>query len=408
MEKIRNLSIRKTIVLYMTVNLIVCFFLSAAIMLTAEKTQNAIWQKYIDMGVYYQAQERSMEEENKNYEAVVPRVSRSRMSDLDGHISELCDFLETYSILVISWIGTIITVILFYKKKIRVPLTELKQASQLISQDELDFTITYSNKDELGQLCREFEKMRKQLMENNKQLWKMVEQEKALRSAIAHDIRSPLAIMKGYQEILLEFVPDESLDKGQILEMLDAGMKQIGRMDAFINAMQKLAKLEDREMKAEENELEEFAKQCQQNADVLGKKAGKDCAVYLRTKVEKVWFDPGIVYEVLDNLVSNALRYAREKAEVIITAENNKLILAVTDDGEGFKEGTETLTKACYHANPQGDLNHFGLGLYISRIYCEKHGGRLLLQNAPTGGAHAVAEFGKCVGGGTPEESGMF
>lgn len=398
MEKIRNLSIRKTIVLYMTVNLIVCFFLSAAIMLTAEKTQNAIWQKYIDMGVYYQAQQESMEEENKSYEAVVPRVSGSRMSDLDGHISELCDFLETYSILVISWIGTIITVILFYKKKIRVPLTELKQASQLISQDELDFTISYSNKDELGQLCQEFEKMRKQLMENNKQLWKMVEQEKALRSAIAHDIRSPLAIMKGYQEMLLEFVPDESLDKDQILEMLDAGMKQIGRMDAFINAMQKLTKLEDREIEAEEIEIKEFARQCQQNADVLGKKAGKECRVYLRTEDEKVWFDPGIVYEVLDNLVSNALRYARENVEVIITAENEKLTLAVTDDGEGFKEGTETLTKACYHANPQDDLNHFGLGLYICRIYCEKHGGRLLLQNAPNGGASAVAEFGEGAG----------
>lgn len=51
--------------------------------------------------------------------------------------------------------------------------------------------MVYENKDELGQLCKEFENMRKQLEENNRVVWHMMEEEKALRAAIAHDIRSP-------------------------------------------------------------------------------------------------------------------------------------------------------------------------------------------------------------------------
>ena len=49
----------------------------------------------------------------------------------------------------------------------------------------------------MGRLCREFERMRGQLAENNQQLWKMLEEEKALRAAIAHDIRSPLSVLEG-------------------------------------------------------------------------------------------------------------------------------------------------------------------------------------------------------------------
>lgn len=52
----------------------------------------------------------------------------------------------------------------------------------------------------MGGLCKEFERMRGQLAENNQQLWKMLEEEKALRAAIAHDIRSPLSVLEGIRK----------------------------------------------------------------------------------------------------------------------------------------------------------------------------------------------------------------
>ena len=46
--------------------------------------------------------------------------------------------------------------------------------------------------------------MRSALADNNRKMWRMIDDEKALRNAIAHDIRSPLSILRGYQEMLLE------------------------------------------------------------------------------------------------------------------------------------------------------------------------------------------------------------
>lgn len=54
--------------------------------------------------------------------------------------------------------------------------------------------------------------------------------------------------------------------------------------------------------------------------------------------------------------------------------------------------------------HPQDDLEHSGLGMYISRVYCEKHGGRLAVGNAETGGAVVKAVF-YAAGDGFPEHT---
>lgn len=151
----------------------------------------------MDQDEYYQA----MNDRNENFEVVVPRPNQSKMSRMDWHISETCDFLQTYGVLLFSFAGCGIAVSLFYKNKLKRPIQELKMASQMIAEEDLDFHMAYENEDEMGMLCREFERMRGQLEENNRRLWQMIEDERVLRAAIAHDIRSPLAIMRGYGDI---------------------------------------------------------------------------------------------------------------------------------------------------------------------------------------------------------------
>ena len=109
--------------------------------------------------------------------------------------------------------------------------------------NDLDFRITYENRDEMGELCKEFERMREQLVKNNRKLWNALEEERILRAAIAHDIRSPLSVLEGYQEMLMEFLPDGTIDKEEAVEMLWESKKQIERMDAFVDTMQKLSSL---------------------------------------------------------------------------------------------------------------------------------------------------------------------
>ena len=207
MDEIRNLSVRKTILLYMAVALICSFVFSAMIVRIAVRVQQSIWWNYVDEEAYYKARE----SEGDNYRAYIPRPYGDEMSQSDYFMSELCDFLQTYSILVVSMAGSCAAVWLFYKNKLKRPIEELEQASKMIAKNHLDFHITYDNKDEMGVLCMEFERMRGQLVRNNRTLWRTIEEEKILRAAIAHDLRSPLSVLKGYQEMLMEYLDRKSV-----------------------------------------------------------------------------------------------------------------------------------------------------------------------------------------------------
>ena len=71
----------------------------------------------------------------------------------------------------------------------------------------------------------------------------------------------------------------------------------------------------------------------------------------------------------------------KSKVEVIISASHSKLVITVEDDGIGFQEDANKVTQAFYHSNPKDDLKHFGMGMYISRVFCERHGGGLYIEH---------------------------
>lgn len=387
MEKIRNLSLEKAIVFYMTVSFIVTFFLSVFTVNIAAEIQNNIWWKYTDQEEYFKSLR------NEGYETLIARPRREEMSKMDWHISETCDFLQTYGILLWSIAGSIVAVGIFYKNKLKKPIEELKEASKLIAKDELEFHITYENQDEMGMLCQEFEKMRSQLEENNKVLWRMIEDEKALRAAIAHDIRSPLAVLKGYQEMLLEFLPTGEMGKEETEEILLEGMKQIERLNRFIETMRKMTRLEEREPIYQEIELVRLKESLEKEIKILEKETEKQCEIVIKGDRKTAFADEEMVREVLQNLLANAFRYAKTSVEVIISAELSRLVITVEDDGTGFQEDTDKVTQAFYHSNPKDDLKHFGMGMYISRVFCERHGGGLYIEQNKREGAKVKAVF---------------
>lgn len=386
-DKVRNLSVRKTMLLYLMISLIVSFLLSACTIRAASRIQEQIWWKYTDRDLYFEA----VGSEGEGYKAEIPRPGSYEMNRIDHGISEVCDFLQTYSVLVFSVVGSYVSVFLFYRNKLKRPIEELEVASKRIADNDLDFRITYENKDEMGHLCHEFDRMRGQLEENNRQLWHMIEDEQALRSAIAHDIRSPLSVLEGYQEMLIDYLPDGTIDREQAVEMLQEGMKQIRRMDDFIESMQKMNSLEHRVLKAEQISSQQLEKDIQKELDILGKEKRIRLSV---CKTDELFCgDHEVIMEVLENLLSNALRYAREQVEVNVSLTSGELTLSVRDDGNGFQEDTEKITSAFHQKNIKDSLTHTGMGMYLARLYCEKHGGQLLLENEESGGAIVTAVF---------------
>ena len=396
MDKIRNLSVRKTILLYMAIALICSFLLSAFIVRIASRTQIYVWWNYLDKEskeAYFKAVESRGPHHVINHVISFLRPSYHEMAPSDRFVSELCDFLETYTILILSMAGSCAAVFLFYRNKLKNPIEELALASKKIAGNNLDFNITYESKDEMGVLCMEFERMREQLARNNRILWKNIEEEKLLRAAFAHDIRSPLSVLKGYQEMLTEYLPSADIDMEQAMEMLSESRRQIERMDTFVETMRKMSSLENRDPAADKISAGQLETDIRAEITILEKEYGKKCILLVPKSDEIFCGDKEIVLEVTENLLSNALRYCKNQVEIMVNVEYSELSINVSDDGEGFKEDAEKITEAFYGQSAKDSLEHAGIGMYISRLYCEKHGGKLVLENDEQGGAAVTAIF---------------
>ncbi|MCM1192966.1 MAG: HAMP domain-containing histidine kinase [Butyrivibrio sp.] len=399
-NRIKNLSIRKALFLYTAVSLFCSFLLSAYIIVLANRTQAGIWRNYgkqdefapekteiapaaedVQQGKYDPPAEAAAPPPAANVE----RPVLSRMTPHDRLASEICDFLQTYTMLLLPITGCCCAVFLFYRKKLKYPLAELMLASKNIAENNLQFHVIYESKDELGELCREFERMRARLAENNILLWRSLEEERALRAAIAHDIRSPLSVLKGYQEMLTDYLPNESISLEKAMEMLHECGKQLERMDKFVETMRKLSSLEQRELCPETLTAGQLEADLLAEISILEKEAGKRILLHTASTEDVFRGDRDIILEVTENLLSNALRYARTEVEITLSLSVGECRICVTDDGTGFSAKADESAK--------DSLKHAGLGMYISRLYCEKHGGRLLSGNLQQGGASVTAVF---------------
>ena len=387
----KNLSLKMTIILYMAIALAVSAVLGFALTNCAVNVQEDVWFKYINKEEYIQ----SVKNENgNNYLTTIPRIRSKYMSEEDVFIVEICDIFETWGKLTISFLSCTIAVFLFFRQKLRTPLRILSEASSRISENDLTFEITYEKEDEMGRLCKDFEKMRKELINNKKKLWSMFEDERTLRSAIAHDIRTPITLVKGNMEIVNEFFPLHKISDKKVIEIINKTIQHTEHLEHFVDMMKYLNSIVDIEPEYETltyktlgTKVYEVQKQlCEKNKiEFKYEHSDIDCMLNV---------DSVFVIEVEENLLTNALRYANNRILVSLGIVGDYLVLIIEDDGPGFKENPQKYLQSYCKCKKEedGDI-HYGLGLYISKSLCVAHGGELRLENMEHGGARAIAKF---------------
>lgn len=301
-------------------------------------------------------------------------------------------------ILIPLWILTCVgvTVWIFYKREIEKPLRVLREASEKIADNCLDFELEPVKDNELGQLRDGFEKMRAALYENNRSTWQQLEERKRLNAAFAHDMRTPITVLKGYGEMLERYVPEGRISQDKLLEILGMMNGQIRRLESYTQKMSSIRKLEDLEPETAPVKATDLREKLRNMCEILGQ---AQIDVTFSFDGEGILcLDEALVLEVCENLVSNAFRYARERLQVTVqTAEGERLMsqeeperyleITVEDDGPGFSpEELQHAADPFYRGEGQMEQSHFGLGLYICRLICARCGGSLTLSNAVRGG----------------------
>lgn len=280
---------------------------------------------------------------------------------------------------------------LFYRRHLKTPLGILADAAENIKNQDLDFQIVYSGKDEMGQVCTAFERMRVSLQENNLEMWRQMEDRRRLNAAFAHDLRTPLTVLRGQSEMLLKYIPDERIPEEKILSTVKTMQRHIIRLEDYVSAMNAVQRLEDIEIVKEALSTEELARQLLESGRIICQ--GK--TLYFHTEKElkdTVMADSAVIMQVYENLLSNALRYADK--EIHVTLLTSACSIKVSDDGRGFTE--QELEKAAlpfYKEDREDGSSHLGMGLNICKVLCEKHGGFLKIMNEKDGGAAVLAVF---------------
>ena len=294
--------------------------------------------------------------------------------------------------LVFAVIGITLCAWWFYHKILEPPITVLMDATTHIQDQDLNFQINFDRRDELGQLCTAFEKMRQTLYENNRQLWSMLEERRALQASVAHDLRNPIAIMTGYVEYLQEnrqggTLTDEKLEKA--LTNLGITAERMGR---YTDTMRDLGAIEETEVRRREVELPEFLQHMADSLSILFQNTEVRFACDFHVPAGRAVLDGELLYRVLENLISNALRFAEHQIELAFYLEHGTLSATVTDDGPGFSEKLLQKKTALFYSEDTSG-KHLGLGLAVSRVLCQKHGGTIELSNRPPHGACVKASI---------------
>ena len=301
------------------------------------------------------------------------------MSKEDERTIALLEKLPIVATPIYSAFCIIAAALLFYRNRLKKPLVELRTASEKIANNDLDFSIDYDNNDELGQLCASFEIMRTTLADNFSKMWRQVEERKALNAAFAHDLRTPLTVLKGYNEML------QASENPQTQETAAIMGKHISRMECYVSSMSNLRRMEDAQPEYKLIDLQTVASSLYDSAKIVCAKSGKELILQNDVPVSQLSLDGAFVSQVSNNLISNAVRYARTAVTISFALRDNGLLLSVSDDGKGFdKNGLQKATSP-YYTEESNHSEHFGLGLYICKLLCEHHNGYLKIENTASG-----------------------
>lgn len=325
-----NLSIRTVLVIYTIFFMLLATFLTAATLGILEKVDRAIVERYevYDFTVFRDDAGRevpmSIGVDKLEY------TPQDRIKAVVVHIAQIA------TIPVYFGGGILLAAFLFYRNKLKKPIALINRSAHKIAESDLDFSLRYDSKDEMGRLCASLETMRQALEENNRSLWRMMEERKRLNAAFAHDLRTPLTVLRGYADFLCQYVPEGKVGQEKLLATLSSISRHTLRLESYVHTMSETNKLEDVEIRAEKIRVSDLTGQIASAAEALKAQSAVEISIVNRISAESVCADAQVVLRVVENLLSNALRFAHERVEIGLCLEDPHLIAEVADDGHGF------------------------------------------------------------------------
>ena len=227
---------------------------------------------------------------------------------------------------------------------------------------------------------------------NNLRLWRTLEGRRTMQASVAHDLRNPIAIMEGTVEHVRALEDAGALTPEALRSSLSVLAETSKRMERYTDCIRDLDAIEDIEPDMRETALSKFLVGAAESVRVIADAKGLDADIRFDVPDCRAMLDREIFYRVLENVFSNAVRYAKSRVTLGFELLGGMLTARVSDDGPGFSARMLRKKNSLYYSEDETG-GHMGLGLATSRILCGKHGGGIALANRPEGGAEVTMTF---------------
>ncbi len=274
---------------------------------------------------------------------------------------------------------SILGVILMARKLIR-PITQLKEATKAVANENYDFELRISRKDELGQLAQSFHIMQKQLAHND-------EARKTFINNVSHDFQSPLMNIQGYAELLQsnQLNQEDYQEYAGIIDREARHLSSLTKQLLLLTSLDQASYPLKRRKVCIDQQLKEVIRKIQWLLEEKG--------IELSYQFDNCYIvaDEELLLNVWENLLSNALKYTNEGGRIQIACRANQgyVEVIIRDTGIGIpKEYQEEIFERFYRVDEaRKKKDGTGLGLAIVKEIVELHGGKISIESKPGEGS---------------------
>lgn len=272
---------------------------------------------------------------------------------------------------------SLLAMLLFAKALIR-PITQLTEATHQLAYEKFDTLLEIDRADEIGQLAVSFNVMTEKLQENDRI-------RKEFISNVSHDFQSPLLNIQGYVDLLKNplLTDKERQEYTTIIELETKRMSTLTKQLLLLTSLDQSTRLLKRESYRLDEQLKETVRKYRWQLE--------EANVQLSYQIEPVTYDgdAGLLQNVWDNLLTNAIKYNVEGGEIHIQLQESSTSVEVLIEDSGLGMTAEQLQKVFdrfYRVDTSRTKQGTGLGLAIVKQISELHGGTVHMESVMDSG----------------------
>ena len=310
-----------------------------------------------------------------------------RMAQSLKSVKDVASTYREFYFLIIGFMVIVIIIAWFLLKNwLTDPIQELTQAADDISNGDLSRRININTGGvEIDDLATNMNQMAMTLDQDFRRIKRMEKVRSEFLGNVTHELKTPISSISGYIETLLEgAIKDENVNIG----FLERALENVQRLEELVTDLVEISRIETGELQMNYdyfniyNLLKDIHKDAQQRNSNK-----KNIEINLEVPDKKlfVYGDKGRLEQVIDNLLSNSMRYTDQgHIRIKVLRRDNELVFSIIDTGIGIsRKSINRIFERFYRADKARDRRKggTGLGLAISKHIIEAHGSNIYVDS---------------------------